>query len=68
MYSEYSDVALGRLLPGPRDGAWTEVGNKLSQRLWTSRIGYNNGMTSGYQMAAERTRYLTGTYKPYFHD
>jgi hypothetical protein len=25
-------------------------------------------MTSGYQMAAECTRYGTGAYKPYFHD
>jgi hypothetical protein len=68
MYSENNDVALGRLFPGPRDGAQTEVSDKLSQCLRTSGIGYNYGMTSVYQMVAEGTRYGTGTYKTYFHD
>ena len=66
MGSENDDVALGSLLFRPGDCARTEIGDKISQCLWTSRIGYNYGMTSGYQMAAERTRYVTGTYKPYF--
>ncbi len=64
--SENNDVALGRLLPGPRDGAWTKISDEISQCLRTSGIGYNYGMTSGYQMAAERARYVTGTYKPTF--
>src|SRR5580698_6238028 len=67
MYSENNDVAPGRLLPGPRDGARTEIGNKNSQRLRTSGIGYNYGMTSGYQVTTKRAGYGTGAYKPYFH-
>ena len=43
--SENNDVALGCLLPGPRDGAWTKISDKISQCLRTSRIGYDNGMT-----------------------
>src|SRR5580692_9654189 len=47
MSGENNDVALGRLIPGPRDGAWTEISDKLSQCLRTSGIGYNYAVTSG---------------------
>jgi hypothetical protein len=68
MYSENNDVALGRLLPGPRDGARVEISDKTSQRRRPSGIGYNYGVTSIYQMAAERACYATGAYESYFHD
>jgi hypothetical protein len=63
-----NDVAFGCLLLRPGDGAWTEISDKISQCLRTSGIGYNYRMTSGYQMAAEGTRYGAGAYKTYFHD
>jgi hypothetical protein len=62
MYSENNDVALGRLLPGPRDGARAEISGKTSQRRRPSGIGYNYGVTSICQMAAERACYATGAY------
>jgi hypothetical protein len=65
---ENNDVARSRLLPGPGDGAWTNISDKISQCLRTSGIGYDHGMTSADQMAAERTRYSTGAYKTYSHD
>jgi hypothetical protein len=68
MYSENNDVALDRLLPGSRDGAWTKVSDKSSQCLRTSGVGHDHVMTSGDEMTAECTRYLTGTNKTYFHD
>jgi hypothetical protein len=67
MDSENNDVALGRLLPAPCDGAWAQISDKISQGLRTSGIGDNDGMTSCDQMAAEGARYLSGTDKPYFH-
>jgi hypothetical protein len=67
MDCENNDVALGRLFPGPRDGAWAKIGDKINQCLWTSGIGHDYGMTRVYQMAAERAGYGTSTYKPYFH-
>ena len=66
MCGKNNDVAFGRLLLGPRDGAWTEISDKISQCLRTSGVGYNYGVTSGYQMAAERACYVTGTIKPIF--
>ena len=54
MYSENNDIAFGCLLLRPCDGAWTEIGDKISQCLRTSGIGYNDGMTSGYQVTTER--------------
>jgi hypothetical protein len=63
-----NDVAFGCLLLCPGGGAWTKIGDNISQCLRTPGIGYNNGMTSGHQMASKRTRYGTGTYKSYFHD
>jgi hypothetical protein len=63
MCSENNDVAFGRLLLGSRDGGWPKISDEISQCLRASGIGYNYGMTSGYQMAAERTRYVTSTYK-----
>jgi hypothetical protein len=67
MYSENDDVALGRLLFRPGNRAWTEIGDKLGQCLRAPGIGYNYGMTSDYQMAAECSRNAAGTYKSYFH-
>ena len=67
-YGKNNEVALGCLLLGPCDGAWTEISDKIGQCRRTPGIGYNYGMTSGYQMAAECTRYLAGTYKTYFHN
>jgi hypothetical protein len=61
MYSENNDVAFGRLFPGPRDGAWTKINDKMSQCVWTSGIGYNYGMTSGYQVTADRACYVPGS-------
>jgi hypothetical protein len=68
MCGKNDDVALGSLLFRSGDCARTEISDKISQRLRTSGIGYNYGVTSIYQMAAEGTRYVAGTYKPYFHD
>jgi hypothetical protein len=68
MCSENNNVAVSRLLLGPRDGAWTKIRDKIGQCLWTSGIGYNYCMTSGYQMAAECTRHGAGAYKSYFHN
>ena len=68
MRGKNDDVALGSLLLRPGDGAWTEISDKISQCLRTSGIGYNYGVTSGYQMTAKRGRYVTGAYKSYFHD
>jgi hypothetical protein len=39
--SENNDIALGRLLPGPRDGAWAKIGDKISQCLRASGIGHD---------------------------
>jgi hypothetical protein len=36
MCNENNDVALDRLLAGPRDGAWTKISDKMSQCLRTS--------------------------------
>jgi hypothetical protein len=63
-----NEVALGRLLFDSRDGARAKLGDKISQCLRTSGIGYDYGMTSVYQMAAERTGYVAGTDKSYFLD
>jgi hypothetical protein len=68
MYSENNDVAFGCLLLRPGHGTWTEISDKISQRLRASGIGYNYGVTSIYQMAAKRACYVPGTYKPYLHD
>jgi hypothetical protein len=68
MSGENNDVALGRLLPGPCDGAWTEIGGKISQCLRTSGIGYNYGVTSDDQVTADRTRYVPGSQETYFHN
>ena len=68
MYSENNDVALGRLLSSPRDGAWTKISDKMSQGLRTSGIGHNYSVTSVYQVMAERTSYIPGSYKSYLHD
>ena len=65
MYRENNEVALGRLFLAPRDGAGAEIGDEISQCRRTSGIGYNYGVTSVYQMAAERAGYSTGTYKSY---
>ena len=49
------------MAPGPRSVTKsTNVSGPLE-------FGHDHGMTSGDQMAAECTRYLTGTYKTYFH-
>ena len=48
MRSENDDVALGRLLPGPCDGARTEFGDKISQCRRTPGIGYYYGVTRVY--------------------
>jgi hypothetical protein len=68
MYSENNHVALGRLLLGPRDGARTEISDKISQRLRTSGIRYNYGVTSVYQVTAECACYVPGAQKTYFHN
>jgi hypothetical protein len=68
MRGENNDVALGCLLLRPSDRVWAKIGDKLSQCLRTSGIGYNHCMTSGYQMAAKRTCNDTCAYKPYSHD
>jgi hypothetical protein len=68
VYSENNDVAVGSLLLRPSDRLWTEISDKTSQCLRTSGIGYNCGMTSGYQMADERTCYGAGAYKTYSRD
>jgi hypothetical protein len=68
MDSENNDVALGRLFRGSCDGAWTEIGDEISQCLRTSGIGYNYGMTSVYQVTAERACYVPGSQKTYFHN
>ena len=61
MCGENNGVALGRLLPGPRVGVLTEIGDKISQCLSASGIGYNDGATSVYQVTAERTRHVPGS-------
>ena len=61
MDSENNDVALGRLLPGSCEGAWTEIGDEISQCRRTSRIGYNYGVTGVYQVTAERACYVPGS-------
>jgi hypothetical protein len=68
IYSENDDVALGRLLPGTCDGSWAKIGNKISQCLRPSGIGYDYGMTRDDQVATDRTRNFACTYKSYFHD
>jgi hypothetical protein len=68
MRGENDYVAGGSLLLRPSDRVWTKISDKISQCLRTSGIGYNHGMTSGYQMAAKRTCNGTGAYKPYSHD
>ena len=66
MYSENNDVARGRLLPGPCDGARTMFSHKICQCLRTPGIRYKDGMTSGDQMAAESACYGTASIKPAF--
>jgi len=66
MHSENNHVALGCLLPGPCDGTWTEIGDKISQCRRASGIGYNYGVTSLYQMEAERRVTLPAPIKPIF--
>jgi hypothetical protein len=61
MDSENNGVALGRLFHGPRDGARTEISDKISQCVWTSGIGHNYSMTSGYQVTADGTCYVPGS-------
>jgi len=41
MYGENNDVALGRLLPSPCDGARTEIGDEIGQCRRPPGIGYN---------------------------
>jgi len=66
MDSENNDVALGRLLPGPRDGAWTKISDKTSQCRRTAGIGYNYGVTSIYQVTAERAVTVPAPINPTF--
>src|SRR5580658_10793165 len=68
MRGKNDDVALGCLLLRAGDRAWTEISDKISQRLRTSGIGYDDGVTSVDQVTAESTCYFTSAYKPYFHD
>lgn len=63
---ENDDVALGRLIPGPRSGAWPEISDEISQSLRSSGVRDNDAMTSGEQMAADGARYLSGPDKSYF--
>ena len=58
MRGKNNDVALGCLLLRPSDGAWTEISDKISQCLRTSGIGYDDGVTSRYQMTAKRASYV----------
>src|SRR5580693_8743483 len=67
MYGENDDVALGCLLLRAGNGAWTEISDKISQRLRTSGIRYNDAVTSVDQVTAERTCYVPRAYKSYFH-
>jgi hypothetical protein len=46
-----NDIALGCLFLRPGDGAWAEIGDKLSQCLRTSGVGYNHFVTGDDQMA-----------------
>jgi hypothetical protein len=38
-----------------------EIGDEISQCLWTSGIGYNYRVTSGYQVTAESACYVPGS-------
>jgi hypothetical protein len=68
MDSENNGVALGRLLRCSCDGALTEIGDEISQCRRTSRIAYNYGVTSVYQVTAERACYVSGSQKTYSHN
>ena len=68
MGSENNDVAFGRLLLRPGDGAWTEIGDKICQCLRTSGVGHNDVVPSVYQMTAECASDIPRSYKSYFHD
>src|SRR5215471_9276037 len=68
MCSENDDVAFGRLPLRPCDGAWREVADKIRQGFRTSRIRYDDGVTSGDEMPTQCASYLAGSYKSYFHD
>jgi hypothetical protein len=68
MYRENNHVALGRLFPGPRNGAGTKISDKISQCLRTSGIRYNYGVARVYQVTAKRACNVPGSYKSYFHD
>src|SRR5215469_7718607 len=68
MYSENDDVALGRLLPGPCDGAWAEIGDEISQCRRTSGTRYNYGVTSVHQVTGKRACYVPSSYKTDFHN
>ena len=66
--SKNNDVALGRLLFRASDGAWAKISDKFSQRLRTSGVGCDYGVTGVNQMAARSYPLRYGTYKTQFHD
>ena len=68
MCSENDDIAFGCLLLRGCNGARAESGDKISQGLRTSGIGYNHGVTSVYQVTSEGTCYVSRSYKSYFQN
>jgi hypothetical protein len=54
-------------LLGPRDGVRTEFRDEFTQRFRTSGVGYDDRAAGVYQMAADGGRYVSRTYKSYFH-
>src|SRR5580693_1111220 len=68
MCSKNNDVTFGRLLFCAGDGAWTKAGDKISQCLRTSGIGYDDGVTSVDQVTTECACHVPGSNKSYFHD
>jgi hypothetical protein len=66
--SENNHVAFSCLLLRPCTSVRAKIGDTICKCLWPSGFGYDDVMTGSQEITSKRTRYLTCTYKPDFHD
>jgi hypothetical protein len=68
MRGEDNDIAFSRLRLRTSRCAWTEFGDQSSPGLRSSRIGYDNLMTSVDQVTSECPGHISSTDEAYSHD